>query len=170
MAEMKLQVEIEAPIKKVFNYIADVSTHPQYATFVASIKFLTTKRIGVGVKLSRCTTASVPRTRLKSRNTNRRSGWRGSPRNNLMPLMWVTTWWRRRLGLLSCIRLAQKTLTTKRSLIRVTRTTGWSLIISRKRWKNKQGTEIVSTVCHPAEVTRTKHVNGKLVCLSSIVW
>ena len=50
MAEMKLQVEIEAPIKKVFNYIADVSTHPQYATFVASIKFLTTKRIGVGVK------------------------------------------------------------------------------------------------------------------------
>ncbi len=50
MAEMKLQVEIEAPIKKVFNYIADVSTHPQYATFVASIKFLTTQRIGAGVK------------------------------------------------------------------------------------------------------------------------
>jgi len=50
MAEVKLGIEIAAPIKKVFDFVANVETHPLYAGhFVSSVRITSTKRQGVGV-------------------------------------------------------------------------------------------------------------------------
>ena len=50
MAEVRLEIEIAAPIKKVFDFVADVETHPLYAGhFVSSVRITSTKRQGAGV-------------------------------------------------------------------------------------------------------------------------
>ncbi len=50
MAEVKLEIEIAAPIKKVFDFAANVETHPLYAGhFVSSVRITSTKRRGIGV-------------------------------------------------------------------------------------------------------------------------
>ncbi len=50
MAEVRVEIEIAAPIKKVFDFVADVETHPFYAGhFVSSVRMTSTKRQGIGV-------------------------------------------------------------------------------------------------------------------------
>ena len=50
MADVRLEIEIAAPIKKVFDFVADVETHPLYAGhFVRSVRITSTKRKGIGV-------------------------------------------------------------------------------------------------------------------------
>lgn len=50
MAEGRVEIEIAAPIKKVFDFVADVETHPLYdGDFVESVKITSAKRRGKGV-------------------------------------------------------------------------------------------------------------------------
>ena len=50
MAEVKLEIEIAAPVKKVFDFVANVETHPLYAGhFVKSVRITSNKRQGKGV-------------------------------------------------------------------------------------------------------------------------
>ena len=50
MAEGRVEIEIAAPVKKVFDFVADVETHPLYdGEFVESVKITSTRRRGKGV-------------------------------------------------------------------------------------------------------------------------
>lgn len=50
MAEGRVEIEIAAPVKKVFDFVANVETHPLYdGDFVESVKITSTKRRGKGV-------------------------------------------------------------------------------------------------------------------------
>ncbi len=49
MADVRLEIEIAAPIRKVFDFVADVETHPLYAEFVGSVKITSAKKRGIGV-------------------------------------------------------------------------------------------------------------------------
>ena len=48
MGEIEVRVLIRAPIEKVFDFIADVGTHPQYAEFCKKVEFTSDHRLGVG--------------------------------------------------------------------------------------------------------------------------
>ena len=50
MAEIRVEIEIAAPVKKVFDFVADVETHTLYAGhFVESVTITSTIRRGKGV-------------------------------------------------------------------------------------------------------------------------
>ncbi|MBI4319790.1 MAG: hypothetical protein HY675_14975, partial [Chloroflexi bacterium] len=49
MAVMSLEIEIAAPVSKVFDYVTDVETHPAYADFVSSVRITSSIRRGKGV-------------------------------------------------------------------------------------------------------------------------
>lgn len=50
MAEGIVEIEIDAPVKKVFDYVADVETHPIYdGHSVDDVRITSTKRRGKGV-------------------------------------------------------------------------------------------------------------------------
>ncbi len=48
MGQIEVRVLIRAPIEKVFDFIADVGTHPQYAEFCKEVEFTSDRRAGVG--------------------------------------------------------------------------------------------------------------------------
>jgi uncharacterized protein YndB with AHSA1/START domain len=48
MGEIEVRVKIRAPIEKVFGFIANVETHPQYADFCKQVVFTSDRREGVG--------------------------------------------------------------------------------------------------------------------------
>ena len=48
MGEIEVRVTIRAPIQKVFGFIANVATHPQYADFCKQVVFASERREGVG--------------------------------------------------------------------------------------------------------------------------
>lgn len=47
---MTLEIEIAAPVERVFDYVTDVETHPVYADFVASVEITSSLKQGAGVK------------------------------------------------------------------------------------------------------------------------
>jgi len=49
MAEVRVEIEIVAPVDKVFNFVADVETHPLYADFVESVRITSVLKRGKGV-------------------------------------------------------------------------------------------------------------------------
>ncbi|MBM2832423.1 MAG: hypothetical protein HW414_1475 [Dehalococcoidia bacterium] len=50
MAEGRVEIEIASPVKKVFDFVADVETHPLYdGEFVESVKITSAKRRGKGM-------------------------------------------------------------------------------------------------------------------------
>lgn len=50
MAEVKVETEITAPLKEVFDYVANLETHTIYAGhFVKSLKITSAKKVGKGV-------------------------------------------------------------------------------------------------------------------------
>ena len=52
MAVIRVEVEIAAPAKKVFDYVADVETHPLYADFVKCVKITSKQKSGKGVNFN----------------------------------------------------------------------------------------------------------------------
>lgn len=48
MGEIEVRVTIRAPIEKVFGFIANVETHPQYAEFCKQVQFTSERREGPG--------------------------------------------------------------------------------------------------------------------------
>ena len=48
MGEIEVRVNIRAPIQEVFDFIANVQTHPQYADFCKRVEFTSERRAGVG--------------------------------------------------------------------------------------------------------------------------
>lgn len=49
MAKMQLEVEIAAPVEKVYAFVADVENHPRYADFVERLEITSPHRQGLGV-------------------------------------------------------------------------------------------------------------------------
>ena len=47
--EFQVSIEIDAPIERVFEYVADIRTHPEYADFVESVEILSETEIGEDV-------------------------------------------------------------------------------------------------------------------------
>lgn len=47
--KITVEIEIRAPLEKVFAFVCDVDTHPLYAQFVQSVKITSPIRSGVGV-------------------------------------------------------------------------------------------------------------------------
>ncbi len=48
MGEIEVRVNIRAPIEQVFDFIANVETHPRYADFCKQVVFTSERRAGVG--------------------------------------------------------------------------------------------------------------------------
>jgi uncharacterized protein YndB with AHSA1/START domain len=48
MGEIDVRIVIQAPIEKVFRFIADLKTHPQYADFCKRIEYTSPERARVG--------------------------------------------------------------------------------------------------------------------------
>lgn len=60
MAEGRVEIEIAAPVKKVFDFVADVETHPLYdGEFVESVKITSSRRRGKGVTFTQVRRGSV---------------------------------------------------------------------------------------------------------------
>jgi len=49
MAEIRVETKIKATVREVFDYVADVETHPLYADFVTVVKITSAIRNGKGV-------------------------------------------------------------------------------------------------------------------------
>lgn len=49
MTQNILEVEINAPVDKVFEYVSDVETHPKYAEFIKTVEITSSIKRGVGV-------------------------------------------------------------------------------------------------------------------------
>ncbi|MBI3089321.1 MAG: SRPBCC family protein [Candidatus Tectomicrobia bacterium] len=55
MGEIEVRQRITAPALDVFNFIADVTTHPRYAEFCKRIEITSAQRHGVGVTFTQLT-------------------------------------------------------------------------------------------------------------------
>ena len=55
MGEIEVRQRIKAPALDVFNFIADVTTHPRYAHFCKRIEITSEQRSGVGVTFTQQT-------------------------------------------------------------------------------------------------------------------
>jgi len=49
MAQMRMEVEIAAPVDKVYDFVANVENHPLYADFVEKLEITSPYRRGLGV-------------------------------------------------------------------------------------------------------------------------
>lgn len=77
LGEFSVAIEIECPVERAFDFVADVETHPQYADFVERVAVVSDARRGEDVVFEQVHEGSttVHETEFVTYDVNERLGW-----------------------------------------------------------------------------------------------
>lgn len=93
MAYMKLEIEIDAPVEKVYEFVANVENHPLYADFVERLEITSPYRRGLGVTFNQYLhlggeTVAVP-SQVIELTPSQKVVWTSPHRGYVMPVTYL---------------------------------------------------------------------------------